>query len=44
MAQGRAGMTSFSNMQKHRPLRRQRNDHNFGWLIMLAVTAGTFCW
>jgi hypothetical protein len=29
-------------MEKRRPLRRQPNDHNFGPLIMLAVTAGAF--
>jgi hypothetical protein len=29
-------------MEKRRPLRRQPNDHNFGSLIMLAVTAGAF--
>jgi hypothetical protein len=27
---------------KRRPLGRQPNDHNFGSLIMLAVTAGSF--
>jgi hypothetical protein len=29
-------------MEKRRPLRRKPNDHNFGLLIMLAVTAGAF--
>jgi hypothetical protein len=29
-------------VEKRRPLRRQPNDHNFGSLIMLAVTAGAF--
>ena len=29
-------------MEKRRPLRRQPNPHNFGSLIMLAVTAGAF--
>jgi hypothetical protein len=29
-------------MEQRRPLRRQPNDHNFGSLIMLAVTAGAF--
>jgi hypothetical protein len=29
-------------MAKRRPLRRQRDDHNFGSPIMLAVTAGAF--
>ena len=28
--------------KQRRPLRRQLNDHNFGSLIMLAVTAGAF--
>jgi hypothetical protein len=27
---------------ERRPLRRQPNDHNFGSLLMLAVTAGAF--
>jgi hypothetical protein len=30
------------DVEKRRPLRRQPNDHNFGSLIMLAVTAGVF--
>jgi hypothetical protein len=29
-------------LEKRRSLRRQPNDHNFGSLIMLAVTAGAF--
>jgi hypothetical protein len=29
-------------VEKRRPLRRQRDNHNFGSLIMLAVTAGVF--
>jgi hypothetical protein len=29
-------------MEKRRLLRRQPNDHNFGSLIMLALTAGAF--
>jgi hypothetical protein len=29
-------------MEHRRPLRRQPDSHNFGWLIMLAVTAGAF--
>jgi hypothetical protein len=29
-------------MEKRRPLRRQPNDHNFGSLLMLAVTDGAF--
>jgi hypothetical protein len=29
-------------VEKRRPLRRQRDDFNFGSLIMLAVTAGAF--
>jgi len=29
-------------VEERRPLRRQPNDHNFGSLLMLAVTAGTF--
>jgi hypothetical protein len=28
------------SVEHRRPLRRQPNDHNFGSLIMLAVTAG----
>jgi hypothetical protein len=29
-------------MEEKRPLRRQSDDHNFGSLLMLAVTAGAF--
>jgi hypothetical protein len=29
-------------MEEKRPLRRQPDDHNFGSLIMLAITAGAF--
>jgi hypothetical protein len=29
-------------VQKRRPLRRQPTDHNFGSLMMLAITAGAF--
>jgi hypothetical protein len=29
-------------VQEKRPLRRQPNDHNFGSLLILAVTAGAF--
>jgi hypothetical protein len=29
-------------MEERRPLRRQPEDHNFGSLMMLAVTAGAF--
>jgi hypothetical protein len=29
-------------MEEKRPLRRQPENHNFGPLIMLAVTAGAF--
>ena len=29
-------------MQEKRPLRRQSEDHHFGSLFMLAVTAGAF--
>jgi hypothetical protein len=29
-------------MEERRPLRRQPNDHNFGSLMMLAITAGAF--
>jgi hypothetical protein len=29
-------------MDERRPLRRQPDDHNFGSLLMLAVTAGAF--
>ena len=29
-------------MEEKRPLRRQPEDHNFGSLLMLAVTAGAF--
>jgi hypothetical protein len=32
----------FFVMGHRRPLRRQRDDHNFGSLLMLAVTAGAF--
>jgi hypothetical protein len=35
-------MTTFSDVEKRRPLRRQPNEHNFGSLLMLAVTAGAF--
>jgi hypothetical protein len=29
-------------MEGKRPPRRQPNDHNFGLLLMVAVTVGTF--
>jgi hypothetical protein len=29
-------------MEQKRPLRRQPDDHNFGSLLMLSVTAGAF--
>jgi hypothetical protein len=29
-------------VEEKRPLRRQGDDHNFGSLLMLAVTAGAF--
>ena len=29
-------------MEEKRPLRRQPDDHNFGSLLTLAVTAGAF--
>ena len=29
-------------LEEKRPLRRQPDDHNFGSLLMLAVTAGAF--
>ena len=29
-------------MEEKRPLRRQPDDHHFGSLLMLAVTAGAF--
>jgi hypothetical protein len=29
-------------MEERRPLRRQSDDHHFGSLMMLAVTAGAF--
>ena len=29
-------------MEEKRPVRRQRDDHHFWSLIILAVTAGTF--
>jgi hypothetical protein len=29
-------------VEQRRPLRRHPNDHNFGSLLMLAVTAGAF--
>ncbi len=35
-------MTSLSDVEKRRPLRRQPNDHNFGSTLMLVVTAGAF--
>jgi hypothetical protein len=31
-----------NDSEKRRPLRHQPNDHNFGSLLMLAVTAGAF--
>jgi hypothetical protein len=30
------------HLEKRRPLRRPPNDHKFGSLLMLAVTAGAF--
>jgi hypothetical protein len=33
---------SLFEMDEKRPLRRQPEDHNFGSLLMLAVTAGAF--
>ena len=33
---------SPARMEERRPLRCQPDDHNFGSLIMLAVTAGVF--
>jgi hypothetical protein len=33
---------SLHGMEERRPLRRQPDDHHFGSLIMLAVTAGVF--
>jgi hypothetical protein len=35
-------MTSFSDMEKRRPSRRQPSDNDFGSLMMLAATAGAF--
>ena len=35
-------MSRNSQGTEKRPLRRQPEDHNFGSLIMLAVTAGAF--
>ena len=32
----------FAGVEEKRPLRRQPEDHNFGSLIVLAVTAGAF--
>jgi hypothetical protein len=32
----------LSPMDEKRPLRREPDDHNFGSLMMLAVTAGSF--
>jgi hypothetical protein len=29
-------------VEERRPLRRQPNDHNFGSLLMLSITAGAF--
>jgi hypothetical protein len=49
LARDRSAMKPFewsppgtSPMDEKRPLRRQPEDHNFGSLIMLAVTAGAF--
>ena len=34
--------TIRKSLEHRRPLRRQPNDHNFGSLVILAVTAGAF--
>jgi hypothetical protein len=39
---GRANSSTTPPMEEKRPLRRQPDDHNFGSLVMLAVTAGGF--
>ena len=38
----RKRIPSREPMEEKRPLRRQPNDHNFGSLLMLAITAGAF--
>ena len=38
----RQRITSREPMEQKRPLRRQPDDHNFGSLLMLSVTAGAF--
>jgi hypothetical protein len=47
LARNRSAMKPFewpplSPMDEKRPLRREPDDHNFGSLMMLAVTAGSF--
>jgi hypothetical protein len=38
----RPRISSREPMEEKRPLRRQPDDHHFGSLLMLAVTAGAF--
>ena len=38
----RPRISSREPMEEKRPLRRQPDDHHFGSVIMLAVTAGGF--
>jgi hypothetical protein len=33
---------TIEKVDQRRPLSRQPNDHNFGSLLMLAITAGAF--
>jgi hypothetical protein len=38
----RQRIASREPMEEKRPLRRQPDDHNFGSLLMLAITTGAF--
>ena len=38
----RGGRIASLGVEERRPLRRQRDDHHFGSLLVLAVTAGAF--
>jgi hypothetical protein len=38
----RGGRIASFGVEERRPRRRERDDHHFGSLLMLAVTAGAF--